>query len=143
MDLPACVAPAGFSTLIPSPSFEHDQTLFWLDMGADILWRSSDDGASWQEIFRAPGNYGHLEDLSFPPPSSGMRHGGYLRYTLRAAPFTYEFLSRTLDLGAAWQEQVSCGSHCVGDGQRGSSSAATVGAVRICRDALSFYRRRG
>ncbi|MCB0256335.1 MAG: hypothetical protein KDI55_21660, partial [Anaerolineae bacterium] len=54
--LPRCNEEVGGDLVFPSPNLVYDDTLFWIDMYENSLWRSQDNGETWLQVFKFASN---------------------------------------------------------------------------------------
>ncbi|MCB0243988.1 MAG: hypothetical protein KDI12_11280, partial [Anaerolineae bacterium] len=46
--LPACQEELTRDYVFPSPRYDQDETMFWINVSESLLWRSQDNGQTWQ-----------------------------------------------------------------------------------------------
>lgn len=98
------------SDLVPSPAYAEDRTLFFIY--SPQLWRSQDDGASWQVVYRPPFVDEEINSLATLQSSTAsdvtlyVRHWHYRRQLYGIA--------RSTNTGNTWEERTACDPNCFG-----------------------------
>ena len=124
--LPLCssVPYSYWSNLVPSPVYEEDRTLFFLY--SPQLWRSRDNGSTWQMIYRASVIGEEASDLAVARTSEDADVTLYIRHWHYRRKL-YGFV-RSTDAGITWQERTACDPYC--RGVFTTDRAETIFAVR-------------
>ena len=102
--LPACSAEVGLDVVFPSPQFQQDSTLFWINQRT--LFRSLDSGQTWLQVFQTTSDPFaiDIEQFQIVPHVSdpglsvfmGVHNFSFARY-----PFYHSD-----DTGDTWQERT-------------------------------------
>lgn len=108
--LPLCssVPYSYWSKLVPSPVYEEDHTLFFVY--SPQLWRSRDNGATWQMIYRASVIGEEAYNLAVVRLSGDADVTLYIRHWHNRRKL-YGFV-RSTDAGITWQERTACDPNC-------------------------------
>lgn len=137
--LPVCPETSSIYQLFPSPFFDEDQTLFWVhnDYSRVGILRSTDNGASWLEVFSYSQDRlsSRIVQFTIAPVRSGSGLTLYALVQARWFPIWgfqfYFFVSK--DSGSTWQEGTSpCSGHeCLSHSLQAASRPGVLFQPRI------------
>lgn len=137
--LPSCPEEAGVEYIFPSPSYDQDATLFWIDSFGNSLWRSQDGGRSWLQMFRYTSDpiTVLIEQFEMVPHADDTD----LTLFLGVEDWTYRnyHLYQSDDSGETWQERTpACSAGIYPDCQQFTLRAAGRNGV-LFQPRLWFY----
>ncbi len=113
-----------WSNLVPSPVYEEDRTLFFLY--SPQLWRSRDNGTTWQMIYRASVIGEEASDLAVVRTFEDTDVTLYIRHWHNRRKIYG--IARSTNAGITWQERTACDPNCLG--MFTTDRAETIFAVR-------------
>ena len=110
--LPACQQELGLDLVFPSPQYNEDDTIFWINQSENSLWRSQDNGETWLQVFKftsSPLYPAKIEQFQMTPHSADR---GLTLYLGVNDIFHRQYhLYRSEQTGDGWEERVaSCSS---------------------------------
>ena len=105
--LPACQQELTRDYVFPSPRYDQDETMFWINVSESLLWRSQDNGQTWQLIFTfAPDLFlSSIEQFQMTPHNAD---GGITLYLgVQDLYYRQYHLFRSEQTGDVWEERTA------------------------------------
>ena len=111
--LPTCPESEYAHSIVPSPFFEQDRTVYFHPISGSYeskLWRSTNDGSSWQAVFQSLGP-GGFDTPAFVPLMNRSGLTVYLSYSFDNGGIAWSGVVRSTDSGDTWEDRSACDTY--------------------------------